>query len=88
MMEESSGWATGLELNGVYYEGLVEDLEGVLDKFRVATVTTYGTRRQKSATSHPDKENKPVYEVSCNSYCVVSRSAACLSIVIVKLILG
>ena len=47
-----TSWTAGLDHRGVYYEGIVEDLDAVLEKHRFATVTTYGTRRsRKSATS-------------------------------------
>ena len=40
-------WTANLEAKGVYYEGLVEDVDWLLDQHRLATVTTYGTRRSR-----------------------------------------
>ena len=74
-MEEgpSTVWSSGLELKEDKYEGVIEDVEEVLDKFRVATVTTYGTRKSRKAKSAAtsgglcNKENKPAYKVKWSS---------------------
>ena len=48
----------------VYYEGLVEDLDTVLEKHRIAAVTTYGTRRSKksAASEKSNGESAPTGE--------------------------
>ena len=57
-------WASNLDSKGVYYEGLVEDVEWLLDQHKLSTVTTYGTRRSRknhttiNSDSHKGKENK------------------------------
>lgn len=56
-------WATNLDYKGVYYEGVVEDVEWLLDQHKLSTVTTYGTRRSRknhaiiNSDSHKGKEN-------------------------------
>ena len=58
-------WAVdhGLQLCGQYYEGFVDDYEGVLNSHMIETVTSYGVRRSRQAAStlhkfiFDDKEN-------------------------------
>ena len=54
-------WSTGLQSNGTYYEGWVDNLDEVLSSHAKATVTCYGTRRSSKSrfgnTSPIDKEN-------------------------------
>ena len=55
-------WTKGLQLNGTYYEGWVEDIDDRLSSHAKATVTCYGTRRSKKTSSNTaltasDKEN-------------------------------
>ena len=50
------------ERSGLYYEGFVDNLENTLEAHRRCTVSTYGTRTSKKATTLPtdtniDKEN-------------------------------
>ena len=64
-MDEDSArpaWAVGLKRSGLYYEGFVDNLENTLEAHRRCTVSTYGTRTSKKATTLPtdtniDKEN-------------------------------
>ena len=50
-------WARGLHKKGLYYEGLVDNHEEVIELHRKHTMTTYGTRTS-SRTSGEGKENK------------------------------
>ena len=54
-------WSTGLQSNGTYYEGWVDNLDEVLSSHAKATMTCYGTRRSSKSrfgnTSPIDKEN-------------------------------
>ena len=38
-------WSNGLQANGTYYEGSVDDLDNQLSSHAKATVTCYGTLR-------------------------------------------
>ena len=63
-MSTSHNWKSGLKRVGTYYEGYVCDLEAVLEDYRRDTVTSWGTRRSKTAqkitsSTVEDKENKP-----------------------------
>ena len=54
MMEEVENsvppvWAVGLKRSGLYYEGLVDNLEDTLEAHRRCTITTYGTRTSKKS---------------------------------------
>ena len=44
---ERPDWAEGFERVGTYYEGYVSNLDAVLERHKIATLTSYGTR-----TSH------------------------------------
>ena len=44
--EES--WMYGLKKKGLYYEGVVADLDNLLESYKRATVTTWGTRRSST----------------------------------------
>ena len=44
-------WAVGLQRKGNYYEGTVEDVDGILLLHKQLTVTTFGTRRSGSVSS-------------------------------------
>ena len=62
-------WSSGLHRNGVYYEGVVDDVEQILEHHRKDTVTSYGTR---SSTKHAvltprDTSNKEKIELSGTS---------------------
>ena len=65
MATDRPSWATHLEAKGVYYEGVMEDVDRLLDQHKLATVTTYGTRRSRKnhvhtaacSESHKEKEN-------------------------------
>ena len=53
-------WTTSLDARGLYYEGLVEDIDTLLEKHKLGTVTTYGTRRsrrpaQSTTITSPDE---------------------------------
>ena len=52
--EES--WMHGLKKEGLYYEGVVADLDNLLENYKRATVTTWGTRR--SSTNMNGGENR------------------------------
>ena len=45
-------WMNGLKQAGLYYEGVVADLESLLESHKRETVTTWGTRR--SSTNEGD----------------------------------
>ena len=72
-MDADNSWTSGLDLQEEYYQGIVEDFEGVLDKFRVATVSTYGTRKSRKNTS---------MKVSCTTHreSLHKNLAECLSL--------
>ena len=40
-------WAVGLDVRGLYYEGIVDDANTLLEKHKISTVTTYGIRRSR-----------------------------------------
>ena len=46
----------GLKKEGLYYEGVVADLDNLLENYKRATVTTWGTRR--SSTNMNGGENR------------------------------
>ena len=54
-------WSKGLQSNGTYYEGWVDNLDELLSSHAKATVTCYGTRRSSKpsgiAVSVDNKEN-------------------------------
>ena len=53
-------WSKGLQSNGTYYEGWVDNLDELLSSHAKATVTCYGTRRSSKSsgnTASVDKEN-------------------------------
>ena len=59
----SPPWAKGLKRSGMYYEGIVEDLDEVLEAHRRITMTTYGTRTSKIkqiAFIESNKENENI----------------------------
>ena len=41
-------WTNGLKQEGLYYEGVVADLDSLLESHNRATVTTWGTRRSST----------------------------------------
>ena len=52
-------WSKGLQRRGVFFDGWVEDIDGVLDTHKKATVTTYGTRHSsKVSGACSNKENE------------------------------
>ena len=53
-------WAKGLKRSGMYYEGIVENLDDVLEAHRRITMTTYGTRTSKKQGTFTEvsKENQ------------------------------
>ena len=61
-MSDVPSWASqfGLVRSGSYYEGYVDDLSLVLEKYQRDTISTWGTRR--SSYAH-DKENAPCQKV-------------------------
>lgn len=71
-------WAEGLQQVGMYYEGYVDDLDSILDKHKIATLTTYGTRsshkkrdikkEKKDVDSAENKENANPIKV-CVTHC-------------------
>ena len=53
-------WSKGLQCNGTYYEGWVDNLDDLLSSHARATVTCYGTRRSSKTSGNAvpaDKEN-------------------------------
>ena len=40
-------WAVGLDVRGLYYEGIVDDANTLLDQHKISTVTTCGIRRSR-----------------------------------------
>lgn len=67
MEKDIPSWASGLQLKGNYFQGVIEDLESVLDRHRIATVTTYGVRKSRKNFTGADKENMPTDKVM---YCL------------------
>lgn len=59
---KSQSWTDGLRRVGVYHEGFVRNIDDVLAKHGVETVTTYGTRRSRKIgiPSSNGKENNPL----------------------------
>ncbi len=55
---EHPSWSSGLERVGVYYQGVVDKLEDVLDGHRVQTVTCYVTRTSRNNGGQATKEKK------------------------------
>ena len=43
----TANWTANLNALGLYYEGLVEDIDTLLEMHKLCTVTTYGTRRSR-----------------------------------------
>ncbi len=59
-------WTEGLQHKGNYYEGWVEDIDGLLSSHAKATVTGYGTRRSSKASGNvatTDKENVSIQQI-------------------------
>ena len=52
---KSPGCSYGLKKEGLYYEGVVADLDNLLENYKRAMVTTWGTRR--SSTNMNGGEN-------------------------------
>ena len=72
-MEHPSWVASGLKRVGVYYEGVVENAEEVLEKHNCLTITTYGTRTStKSASVKREREGNKEKEVSDQEKTMVS----------------
>ena len=72
-MEHPSWVASGLKRVGVYYEGVVENAEEVLEKHNRLTITTYGTRTStKSASVKREREGNKENEVSDQEKTMVS----------------
>lgn len=61
-MSDVPSWASqsGLVRSGSYYEGYVDDLSLVLEKYQRDTISTWGTRRSSYAHG---KENVPCEKV-------------------------
>ena len=49
--ENVPSWAVRLQRKGNYYEGTVEDVNGILLSHKQSTVTMFGTRKSKSVSS-------------------------------------
>ena len=56
---QKPSWADLLEPKGVYYEGIVDDPNSLVEKLTADTVTTFGTRRSRQLQNLQDKENQP-----------------------------
>jgi len=70
---EKSSWSSGLARIRQYYEGIVENVESILELHRKDTVTTYGTRTSfKSSKSNNDKENDSFNSNNCSNEKMVS----------------
>ena len=67
-------WQCGLEKNGLYYEGMLDEdkLDETLELHRRATVSTFGTRRSSRGPGavkkikKEDKENVSACKVLCD----------------------
>ena len=49
---ETPSWAVGLDARGLYYEGLVDNANSLLDRHKICTVTSYDTRRSRKNQPH------------------------------------
>ena len=47
----SESWMSGLKRKGLYYEGVVADLDNLLERRKRVTITTWGTRRSSVNTN-------------------------------------
>ena len=58
-------WIEKLKVTGKYYSGFVEDLDRVLELYRIDTVSTYGTRtsRKNKTMMEGDTQTNEVYEI-------------------------
>ena len=64
--DKTPGWASGLKLRGVYYEGYTDNLQRLLNQHSSCTITTYGVRRSRSCSfaeqsslkAHQDGDDK------------------------------
>jgi len=50
-MADQKAWMIELKKIGTYYEGVVKDLDDVLERYKRETVTTWGTRRSSTNAS-------------------------------------
>ena len=50
MKATDDSWMNGLVMKGLCYEGILEDVDTLLDRFQQQTVTSWGTRTS-TATS-------------------------------------
>ena len=63
--EES--WMYGLKKEGLYYEGVVADLDNLLENYKRTTVTTWETWR--SSTNMNGGENGDLSDCKCCKFC-------------------
>ena len=50
---QTPSWAVGLDARGLYYEGLVDNANSLLDRHKICTVTSYGTIYRRSRKNQP-----------------------------------
>ncbi len=53
-------WARGLKISGLYYEGIVDNVEAILEQHRKETVTSYGTRNSITKSCFDDEVTNPI----------------------------
>jgi len=65
MDDTAPPWAAGLRKYGCYYEGIIQDIDNVLELHKQDTTTTFGIRRtEKPSSCSIAKENdKPKVKV-------------------------
>ena len=64
--DKTPGWAKGLKLVGVYYEGYTDNLQQLLNKHSSSTITTYGVRRSHSCKHSAGRPSLKAYESGDN----------------------
>ena len=55
--EERAEWAATLKHVGVYYEGLVDDAESIVEHCKLESVTTFGVRTSRGNSSSTAQQN-------------------------------
>ena len=72
---EKPSWAEHLQPIGVYYEGIVDDANAVVERLTTETASTFGTRRsRKLQPSQVGKDNTAMNhrdEVSYTVQCTI-----------------
>ena len=67
---EKPEWAEGSGLSsvGTYYEGFVDNLDDILEKHKIGTLTSYGTRtshKRKKQNTQSEESSPKVRHASC-----------------------